>query len=93
MSAVVDRALMLLLGVAMGGRAPLGSILHPALWGAHREAAFAPALIRGAVGIEKGLAITSGFEKKIISHRDKPNQTPLLFLHLRERGGSCQSVY
>lgn len=57
--AVVDGALVLLLGMAIGRWAPLRSVLHPALRSVHWEAAFPSAFVRGAVGIEKVLAITS----------------------------------
>ena len=63
---VVHGALVLLLGVAVGGRAPLGRILDPALRAADREAAFPSAFIGGGVGIEKVLAIASEFKKKNI---------------------------
>lgn len=57
---------MLLLRVTIGGRAPLGSILDPALGGAHWKAAFPSAFIRRAVGVEKVLAIASEFKMKNI---------------------------
>lgn len=48
---------MLLLRMTVGRWAPLCSILDPALWSVYRKAAFPSAFIRGAVGIEKVLAM------------------------------------
>lgn len=50
---------MLLLRMAVGRWAPLCSVLHPALRSVYREAALPSAFVRGAVGIEKVLAIAS----------------------------------
>lgn len=66
---------MLLLRVAVGGRAPLGGVLDPALWGVHGKAAFPSAFIRGAVRLEKVLAVASAFKKKNMSQKSKPNKT------------------
>lgn len=57
---------MLLLRMTVGGWAPLGSILVPALGCAHWNAAFPSAFIRGAIRVEKVLAIISEFKKKNI---------------------------
>jgi hypothetical protein len=52
--------------MTVGGWAPLGSILVPALGCAHWNAAFPSAFIRGAIRVEKVLAIISEFKKKNI---------------------------
>lgn len=58
---------MLLLRMTVGRWAPLCSILDPALWSVYRKAAFPSAFIRGAVGIEKVLAMASEVKKKSIN--------------------------
>ena len=63
-SAVIDGALMLLLRMAVGSWAPLRSILDPAGWTADRKAAFPSAFIRGAIRVEKVLAIASESKRK-----------------------------
>lgn len=71
---------MLLLRMTVGRWAPFGSILDPALWSVYRKAAFPSAFIRGAVGIEKVLAMASEVKKKSILHKAIPSRTvPLCF--------------
>lgn len=55
---------MLLLRMAVGRWAPLGSVLHPALGSVYREATFPSAFVRGAVGVEEVLATASKSKKR-----------------------------
>lgn len=82
---------MLLLRVAVGRWAPLRSVLHPALWSVDREAALPSAFVRGAVRIEKVLAIASESKRgkkalKIEPHGIKHYLS--VFESTRERGSN-----